>query len=430
MTDIRPFRAHRYDLGRVDLSRVIVPPYDVIADDERGAYYDRDRYNAIRLELVRDAGSEAAADYHEVRDTLAAWIAERVLVRDPRPAFYAMRQRFTSPDGGSLERTGFFAALKLEDYSARIVRPHERTLAGPKADRLKMMRATHANLSSVFMLYEDRAGGLSELLDAPFRRSDAAWAKDDAGVEYGLARLDDPAAMASVRAFLADRPVVIADGHHRYETALAYRDERRAAGETGANAPADRTLAFFANAFAPGNLLLPIHRVVVGRGMPDEALLRERLPGWNVERVAGASPAAIGRLLREKLAPHASQPAFAADAGSGELRVYWRPEPLGHALMVERLEREVLGGVFGLDAQAIRNGAVHFPKSAERAAREAREGQGGVALYLNPLTPDDVFRATEAGDVMPQKSTFFYPKVPTGLVFRLHEAGGPPEGDA
>jgi len=426
MTVVRAFRAVRYDTDRVDLSRVIVPPYDVIADDERASYYDRDPHNAIRLELVKDAADEASTDYSDVARTLASWLAEGVLRRDDEPAIYVMRQRYAAPDGRTLERTGFFAELQLEDYGARVVRPHERTLAGPKADRLKILRATRANLSSVFMLYEDRDDEMAQILARAFAGEGVQSAKDPAGVEYTLARLDDRASLAALCGFLAPRPVVIADGHHRYETALAYRDERRkATGAVDPTAPFESTLAYFANAWAPGTLLLPIHRVIAEAPCPDAETWQARLPGWHTKTVELGDGEDIGRCLSRELAPRAGHPAFAADDGSGRLRIYWRDDSLGEELMVRILERDVIGRVFGIAPEAIRGGAVRFPKSAERAAREVRAGQGTLALYLNPLTPDDVFAATARGEVMPQKSTFFHPKVPSGLVFRVHDDAGP-----
>ncbi|RIL00051.1 MAG: hypothetical protein DCC71_19285 [Proteobacteria bacterium] len=420
MTDVRPFRALRYDPARVDLGRVVVPPYDVIAADERAAYWDRDPHNAIRLELTRDAADEAATDYTEVRETLAAWQRDGALRRDARPALYALRQRFVAPDGGERVRDGFFAALHLEEYERRIVRPHERTLSGPKADRLKLFRATAANISSVFLLYEDPALALNALLAEHLDAGPAAVAKDSAGVEHRLVAIDAPDAIAQARGFLAERAVVIADGHHRYETSLAYRDERRRAEPgAGPDAPFEFTLAYFANAYAPGTLLLPIHRVVREAPAPDDAGWAARLPGWSVERVALPDADALSAALERHLAPLADRHAFAADDGSGTLRVFSRPRRDGDDLSIRVVHAEVLRGVFGLDDVAVRDGAVAFPKHAAEAAREVRAGRGTVALYLNPLAPEDVFRVTAAGEILPQKSTFFHPKLPSGLVFRL-----------
>ena len=423
MARIEPFRAVRYDTRKVDLGQVIAPPYDVVARDERGDLYDRDPYNAVRLELTRRAEDEAATDYGHVREILDGWTQEGVLIRDEKPALYVLRQSYKAPDGGVLSREGFFAAVQLEAYENRVVRPHERTLAGPKADRLRLLRATRANLSPIFMLYEDREEQLTHALSQAFENAEVSQTREVAGVSHSLVALRDTAAIDSIRNFLADRPLVIADGHHRYETALAYRDERRKAEPAGTHSgPYESTLVYLANAFAPGSLLLPIHRVVKKGGVPTAEAYSQRLPGWSSKTVAVAGEAEIHAVLDRHLAPLARRPSFAADDGSGSLRIFWRDEELGQRLMVEILEEQVIGGVFGLGPDAIRDGAVGFPKSAERAALEVRGAEGTVALYLNPLHAEDVFRVTAAGKVMPQKSTFFAPKIPTGLVFRVEES--------
>jgi uncharacterized protein (DUF1015 family) len=200
VTDVAPFRALRYDPARADLARVLVPPYDVIAPAERERYWSRDPHCAIRLELTRNAAEEASTDYSDVAERLRAWQAEGVLRRDPRPALYVLRQRFTDPSGRELRRLGFFAALRLEDYANRVVLPHERTLRGPKADRLRLLRATAANLSAVFLLYEDPEAELGPRLEEAFAAGEVASAKDDAGIEHSLAVAADPALVAAVGA--------------------------------------------------------------------------------------------------------------------------------------------------------------------------------------------------------------------------------------
>jgi uncharacterized protein (DUF1015 family) len=246
--------------------------------------------------------------------------------------------------------------------------------------------------------------------------------------------------VAALAGHLAQRPLVIADGHHRYETGLAYRDERRAAEpNAGPDAPFEFILACFANAYAPGNLLLPIHRLIRRAPAPDAAGWAARLPGWSQREVPLPGPEAVPSLLEQHLAPLRGSHAFAADDGSGTLRLFWRnkngsnrsasearSEPKAsevHELGVRVIHREVIEGVFGLDEEAVRQGAIDYPKDAMQTARDVRAGAGSVALYLNPLGAEDVFRVTEAGEVMPQKSTFFYPKLPTGLVIRLLEEG-------
>jgi hypothetical protein len=179
-----------------------------------------------------------------------------------------------------------------------------------------------------------------------------------------------------------------------------------------------------ANAFAPGTLLLPIHRLIRKGSPPSEAAWSERLPGWSQRKVALPSADAIPELLAEHLAPlRDDHYAFAADDTSGQLRIFSRPRSADGELSVRIIHREVIEGVFGLDEEAVRGGAISYPKSTPQTAKDVRAGEGCVALYLNPLAPDDVFRVTAAGEVMPQKSTFFFPKLPTGLVFRLLDEG-------
>ncbi len=417
VTRIRPFRALRYDPARVDLGRVIAPPYDVIAADERAGFFDRDPHNAIRLDLTLDVEDEATTDYAEIPKTLAAWQQTSVLIRDPYPAMYGLRQHFSAPDGSPRVRDAFFALLGLEDYDRRIVRPHESTLSGPKADRLKLLTAARANLSSVLLLYEDRDREIAGVL-APSLEGDPIAVARDGSVSHALTRLDDPAAIDAISRFLSDRPVVIADGHHRYETALRYRDETPTQG-----GPSSWILACFTNAFAPGGLLLPIHRLILKGGVPTETAWAERLRDWTHRSVPISSAEAIPSLLAEHLEPLADRTAFAADDASGRLKIFSRPRPAGagNEDTIRVVHREVIGGVFGLDDASVREGAIAYPKDAFRTACDLRAGRGSVALYLNPLTADDVFRVTGAGEVLPQKSTYFTPKLPTGLVFRLLE---------
>jgi len=423
VTDLRPFRALRYDADRVDLGRVLVPPYDVISSADRLRLWDRDPHCAIRLELTREVSDEAGTDYAGVRETLARWRHEKVLLRDARLGFYGLRTRFTAPDGSLCCREGLFGLLRLEDYGAGSVSPHERTMARPKADRLKMMEATDANLSSVFLLYEDSDDLLPGLLAPGFETAALADATDESGAHHTLMRIDAPDAIDAVNRFFAKRPLLIADGHHRYETALEFRDRcRRERPDAGPDAPFEFLLVYCANAWAEGSLLLPIHRLVREFAAPSEAEWRERLPGWECRSVPVPGADAVPELLERHLAPLAHRHAFAADDGSGVLRVFSR-EASGCELSVRAIHREVIEGVFHIDEAAMRAGAVAYPKDALQTARDLRAGDGGVALYLNPLGPDDVFRVAAEGDVLPQKSTFFAPKLPTGLVFRIFEEG-------
>ena len=404
---------------------MIVPPYDVIAADERSPFFERDPHNAIRFELTRDVADESTTDYSEIAETLRAWRASGILVQDSSPGYYVLKQRFTAPGGEVLERIGFYGELGLEEYENRVVLPHERTLAGPKADRLKVLRAAEANLSAVFLLYEDREDVLASCLESAFASSSdsVGRARDDAGVDYELARLVDPGAVQAVQGFLADRPCVIADGHHRYETALEYRRERlRAGADPSGVAPFDSTLAYMANVYAPGSLLLPIHRVnspgaSSGRPGPGPISCRAGVRArWRPQGMLGRSrpwPVRPSRSWRAGR-PSSRMP------GTGISGYLPGTRPWAMGSWFESWKKRSSARSSGSPSKISANGEVSFPKSAERAARDVREGAGTVALYLNALTPEDVFRVTGAGELMPQKSTFFYPKIPTGMVFRLH----------
>ena len=345
MTVVRPFRAVRYDTERVDLSSVIVPPYDVIAADERGSFFDRDPHNAIRFELTRDVADEASANYAWIRETLDRWRASGVLIQDDQPGYYVMGQRYIAPSGEEFERVGFFGELALEEYDSRVVRPHERTLAGPKADRLKLLRAAEANLSSVFLLYDDREDELGELLAESLDDGEIGRATDSVGVAYRLARLTDPAKVERLQRFLATRPTVIADGHHRYETALEYRRQQIAASGQDVNAPWQSTIAYFANAYSPGSLLLPIHRVVREVSAPTEEKWRKQLPDWTITRLPSVAPDQIKALLAEELAPLAALPAFISESLDGSTLLICQSEVRKVELMVKIFNAELLSVV-------------------------------------------------------------------------------------
>ena len=250
--------------------------------------------------------------------------------------------------------------------------PHERTLAGPKADRLKLLQAAEANLSSVFLLYEDSEDALSEYLLSAFGPNGEliGSATDDGGVEYELARLSDPDSLAAIEAFLAERSCVIADGHHRYETALEYRRLRRLEGEAiEGEAPFDSTLAYFANAYAPGSLLLPIHRVVRNKPVPTTHQWETGLPGWTrnqVEAKGEASDVAVRAM--ELLASHEGEAAFVADAGDGFLQVFYQ----GHSSGRLASGPSGRGGSPGWRIQSLRRG---YPGRRSHTFRKALNAQ-------------------------------------------------------
>src|SRR5581483_4418361 len=250
MAVVRPLAGLRYDPARVgDIGRVLAPPYDVITPADQRKLYAKSPHNVIRLILPPETDRAAVA-----ARTLRQWVDERILVPDPEPAIYLYSQRFTLPDGSSRRRDGILCRLKLEDFASGVVRPHERTLPGPKADRLAILRATGANLSAIFGLYARPAEPLRDLVGGASLGAPLI----DVQGWHQLWRITDPATIGRFTAALADETIIIADGHHRYETALAYRDEQPG------NEAARYVLAYLTNMEEEGVVILPTHRLVRG----------------------------------------------------------------------------------------------------------------------------------------------------------------------
>jgi uncharacterized protein (DUF1015 family) len=400
---VAPLRGLRYDPARVgDPGAVLAPPYDVISPAERDALYARSPYNVVRLILPRDADRAAAA-----AATLRTWIEARVLVPDPAPAMYLYSQTFALPDGTRRRRDGVLCRLRLEDFAGGVVRPHERTLPGPKADRLALLRATGANLSPIFGLFARRGERVRDLVGAAAAAPAVADVPDLAGARHELRPVTDPAAHGRVAAALAEEAIVIADGHHRYETALAYRDERGAE-------PSRWVLACLANMEEDGVVILPTHRLVPPplRLAPAalEAALRE---DFTVASRPADRPRRDGEIdcvmpdRRLRLAPEAGARARLAAL-----------PPAVRALDVALLHRAVLEPRLGVDAE----GLAFTHDDAEAVAAVAR-GTAAAAFLVNPPSIAQVRAVCGAGELMPEKSTYFFPKLATGLVFQLV---GPP----
>jgi uncharacterized protein (DUF1015 family) len=429
MADIAPLTPLRYDLSRLGgtLARVVAPPYDVIDAAQRAELAARDPHNVVKLILPEGEGD---AKYAAAAKLLASWRDERVLVRDDEPAFYRYDQRFAPPGGGATKtRRGFLALVKLVPFSAKVVLPHEKTLSGPKEDRLKLFRATRTNLSPGFMLYRDAA----RALDAPLSRAETLTelATPD-GVEHTLSKVKDREAIRAIVEGVARSTLLIADGHHRYETALRY------AGEIDAEAPGAPDAAehkwfmvFLANGDDPELVVFPTHRHVHALASFDwRAMLSKAAGLFTVRELAnGASAAAALDAVGT-----AGKGSFAACGRGGEVAVLTvKPDaalaahptlgPLPDVLRrtdVALLHAGLLEDVLGItpEAQAAKTN-IWYPQDAPAALARLRGKTGedaGDALFLMAATPvADVRAVAEAGHVMPQKSTFFYPKVLTGL---------------
>jgi uncharacterized protein (DUF1015 family) len=434
MADIAAFHGFRYDLARVgDAARILAPPYDVISEGERLELEGLHPNNVVRLELPRGEGD---AKYANAAALLAAWTAEGILRRDTRPALYRYEQTFDlaaaggggGAGGGSARRytrKGFIGLLKLEPFANRVVLPHEHTLSAPKEDRRKLMRATRTHISQVFGLYRDPDGAS----EAPLRAAEASPPLLDAttkdGCRHRLWAVSDPGAIARVAEVLRGKQILIADGHHRYETMLALRDELRPAGRPAGHSGADWGAVFLARAEDPGLVVLPTHRMV--SQLPSftmGALRAGAAAAFDVTESDDRDPAAIeARLVREGQ----RRVVFAVRA-PGEARTTWLSlkdgvdlsalgPPALSRLDVTVLHGVVLGPLLGIDAGAMaKQSYLTYTHDTAQALAAVAAGQVQAAFLMNATKVEDVLQACEAGFVLPQKSTYFQPKLATGLV--------------
>src|SRR3954468_8715075 len=284
ITDVRPFRALHLDPARVDLATVVTPPYDVTDAAQRARLAERSEHNVVRL-ILPDPGEEAAAGR-----LFGSWLDQGVVVREPDPCLYWLEQDYVGPDGVARTRHGVIAALRLDPYGAGGVRPHERTMAGPKVGRLALLRALRANVSPIFAMYDDPERRVTSAIEPSLEdRKPVLEVTTDDETTHRLWRVCNEAVATSVAAVLAERHVIIADGHHRYETALEYRSERRAAeGDPPGDRAYDFAPVYLANSQDPGLELFPTHRVVRGVEPSRHTELERRLAErWEIEEVPG-----------------------------------------------------------------------------------------------------------------------------------------------
>ncbi len=431
MAEIAPLTPLRYDLSKAKAgaSSVVAPPYDVIGPEERAALAALDPHNVVELILPEGEGD---AKYAHAAELLARWREAKVLVRDEVPGFYRYDQTFRAPGDPtkSFTRTGFLGLVKLVPFADRVILPHERTLSGPKEDRLKLFRATRTNLSPGFMLYRDPAGELK----APLEKAEQLFAFDTAdGIHHALSKISDPGAIAAIVKKLAASSLLIADGHHRYETALRY------AGEVGASDPRSASkffMTFLVNEDDPNLVVFPTHRHLHDlASFSFDTLVTKAKELFDVRALpTGADAASV---LAPLAASGKSTPSFVACGPKGEaillalrsgLDLASHPTlgPLVPALRrtdVAVLHSGILEHMLGLtrEAQAAKTN-LYYPQDAARALAELRGGKGQALFLMNATPVAQVREVAEAGEVMPQKSTFFFPKVLTGLAIHTLEA--------
>lgn len=404
---VAPFRGERYAASE-KLSRLIAPPYDVIDPDERARYAALDADNIVHVMLPEARpGRPDDERYEAAAGRLAAWRKSGVLTRDPNPVLYVLAQDFLLPGGERLTRRGVFGAVAAEGYEPRRVRPHEHTHAGPKADRLALMRATATNIESIFLLAPDRDRALANAVAAVAQgKPDATAELNGVGIRLWVVR--DPS-----RFPLPAAPLYIADGHHRYETASAYAKE---------NPAADRVLALIVSARDSGLAVLPTHRVIFGAGRDLERVLPRWRDWFDVQPVPSGSDAV------ETLASlgHDRTVCIVADR-SRMVALVMHPGVLPDRLPslaqsdavrdldVARIESLVVKEILGAGTTTP---IVRYVADAKEALNLVQHGGAALAVLLNPTRVEQVFAVADAGDVMPPKSTYFIPKVPSGLVLR------------
>ncbi|MCS7020338.1 MAG: DUF1015 domain-containing protein [Gemmataceae bacterium] len=426
MVDIRAFRGFRYDPGRVgSLTAVVCPPYDVIDPVLQERLYAASPYNAIRLELPRDEADERASKYDRAAATLRHWLVDGILRQDSARSLYVYEQEFTV-EGVLYQRRGFFARVRLEPPGSGRIFPHEQTLSGPKEDRLQLYRATGFNVSPIFGLYPDQTQEVYAVLEPWTRSAPPLEARDHLGVVHRLWSVSDSVTISRVVGLMGSRPVYIADGHHRYETALRYRDELATAGEVpDPEHPANFTLMMLTGMSDPGLVILPTHRLIDTPQGVMAGELERYLSGYFDVVHRGHSAAAAWEYLQ--LDESQQVLAFGTAADGLWLVVRLRdpavmaqlaPErsPAWRGLAVSILHRLVLERLLPTDllGNPPRLRYVHL---LEEVQGELGKGNCRLAVLVPAATIRDLVAIAGAGETMPPKSTYFYPKLLTGLVF-------------
>ena len=420
MADVQPLKALHYEPKVIgEIADVVAPPYDVIDDSQRAALLERSPFNVVAVDLPRaeDSGRDV---YETAADLFESWQLQGVLARDPEPAIWAHTQEYSGPDGITRTRSGFFSRVRIEGYGPGRVRPHERTHPGPKEDRLRLTRATRANISPIFSLYSDPQGAAWRALEPATAGEPWADVTDGDGTRHRLWRVTDPEAIAAVQAATADAELLIADGHHRYETMEAYAEE------VGGDGDHRYILMCLVALEDPGLTVFPTHRLVSGLDAAKWAALDEALErDFEIEEIpleqlapppqgGEPSPLQIGyfdsrsqRPLRLTLKDQAI-----ADAALAS-----HSEPYRH-LDTGVLETLILKGALGLSDEDISHfNGMFYARDTDEAVAMVRSGDYDAAFVMRPTPVRQVRELAAEGENMPPKSTFFYPKLLTGLLF-------------
>ncbi|HEY3706602.1 MAG TPA: DUF1015 domain-containing protein [Terracidiphilus sp.] len=443
MAILFPFRAWRYNPAAVRLDEVVTQPYDKISPAMQQAYYQSSPYNMVRILLglpeLFDAERGESVYSRAARD-FNAWREQGVLIQEKAPCLFAYAQTFKVP--GALpgsevvkERRGFIALGKLHDYADRVVFRHEQTLSKPKSDRLNLLKATRAHFGQIFMLYSDPAGSVEKILYDGNGVPDTQ-ITDEYGVNHRLWRISDAATIRLLTTAMRDKKLIIADGHHRYETALAYAKEHAsqqtaahpAKAETSVNSlpappyPEAAVMMTFVNMDSDGLVILPTHRVVHGlASFEPAAFIKSAQQYFTVETLAEANAAAYLNTLQEQ-----TDTAFVVVTPPGSWLLRAKSDAMAKALAevperqrpldLTQLHAVVLDKLLGLDAEKVREQSnLRYLRDAAEAVEQVRRGEADVAFLTRPVSMEQLKEVAFAGEVMPQKSTDFYPKLLSGL---------------
>ena len=417
MAEIKPFRALRYAAAAGDAALLTCPPYDIIGEEERRRYLDGSPYNVVRLELP-----EGEDPYAEAGRTLRAWLADGILRRDTDPGFYLYEEEFTAY-GETKRVKGFICLVRLEEFSKGVILPHEETLSKAKEDRFNLMKATGCNFSQIYSLYMDEGRATGKKLDA-LSSGRPRYEFSDGAVTHRMWLVNDPEAIASISDDFTDRRLYIADGHHRYETALNYRSWKREQGT--ADGGEDYVMMMLVDMESDGLVVFPTHRLV--RRLPGfgaERLLRECAALFDVVRYDSLS--GMEKTLGELYAQGKNAFAFYSGGDGWALLALKDAEATAEALPekseayrsldVSVLHSLILERLLGIDKENMAKQVnLTYTRSAEEALQSVRSGESQCAFLLNPTRVTQIRDVAAAGEKMPQKSTYFYPKLITGLV--------------
>jgi len=435
MAHIYPFRAWRYNPSAVRLDDMVTQPYDKISPAMQQAYYERSPYNLVRIilgkpELFDAEGGESV--YTRAARDFRAWREQGVLVQEKAPAIFAYAQRFKVPGTEIVkERRGFIAIGKLHEYAEQVVFRHEQTLSKPKSDRLNLLKATHAHFGQIFMLYSDPAGSVEKILYEGAGPADVE-VTDEYGVLHRLWKVSDPAAIRLLVTAMADKKLIIADGHHRYETALNYSKEHAPAAPAKTESstsqlpqpafPEAAAMMTFVNMDSDGLVVLPTHRVVHSlKNFDPAAFARAAEEFFTVSPLPTADASSYIATLTAQQGT-----AFVAVTRSGAFLLRSKPEPVVAALThlperqrqldLSHLHAIVLDRLLGLNEEKVREQTnIRYLRDAAEAVEQVRCGEADVTFLTNPVSMEQLREVAFAGDVMPQKSTDFFPKLLSGL---------------